>query len=110
MGFERLTTVLQNKNSNYDTDIFMPILRKIEQVFARLYKYKSLFELNIPFILKVANCKPYTGTWSSDLDINYRILADHARMVCICLADGMLPDKKFVSTIENLHLQLHIFI
>jgi alanyl-tRNA synthetase len=44
MGFERLTSVIQNKRSNYDTDIFMPIFAAIEKV--RLGS-ESIFQCNI---------------------------------------------------------------
>lgn len=78
MGFERLTAVLQNKHSNYDTDLFTPIFDGIQQV---------------------AKAPVYGGSFPDSanealLDTNYRILADHARMVTACLADGMLPDQK----------------
>lgn len=77
MGFERLTAILQNKSSNYDTDLFMPIFDVIQ---------------------KVSKAPEYSGTFPSSveratLDTGYRILADHARMITVCLADGMLPDQ-----------------
>lgn len=56
----------------------------------------------ILIILKIAHIPPYGGSWSSEIDLNYRILADHARMICICIADGVLPDKKSVSTNKSL--------
>ncbi|KAH8255936.1 hypothetical protein KR026_002977 [Drosophila bipectinata] len=77
MGFERLTAVLQNKTSNYDTDLFTPIFDGIQQV-AKAPVYGGSF--------------PDVGN-EALLDTNYRILADHARMVTACLADGMLPDQ-----------------
>ncbi|KAI8120807.1 mitochondrial, Alanine--tRNA ligase [Lucilia cuprina] len=77
MGFERLTAILQNKSSNYDTDLFMPIFDAIQ---------------------KISKAPEYGGTFPSNshaatLDTGYRILADHARMITVCLADGMLPDQ-----------------
>ncbi|KAH8320219.1 hypothetical protein KR067_003588 [Drosophila pandora] len=77
MGFERLTAVLQNKHSNYDTDLFTPIFDGIQQV-AKAPVYGGSFP---------------DGANEALLDTNYRILADHARMVTACLADGMLPDQ-----------------
>uniref|UniRef100_A0A1A9VIR7 alanine--tRNA ligase n=1 Tax=Glossina austeni TaxID=7395 RepID=A0A1A9VIR7_GLOAU len=77
MGFERLTAVLQNKSSNYDTDLFTPLF-KVIQNHSKVPPYGGLFP---------------SSTWAADLDTAYRILADHARMVTICLADGMLPDQ-----------------
>lgn len=76
MGFERLVAFLQGKSSNYDTDLFTPIFKKIE---------------------KVTSCPPYIGSFHGDdvkRDTSYRILADHSRMVAVCLADGMFPEQK----------------
>jgi len=78
MGFERLTAVLQNKSSNYDTDLFTPIFDGIQQA-AKTPVYSGSFP---------------DGGNAAVLDTSYRILADHARMVTACLADGMLPDQK----------------
>ncbi|XP_008557857.1 alanine--tRNA ligase, mitochondrial [Microplitis demolitor] len=76
MGFERLVAVLQNKKSNYDTDIFQPLFQAIHD--------KS-------------HAPVYRGNFGADdvnkLDTNYRILADHARMITVALADGMIPEK-----------------
>ncbi|KAH8247984.1 hypothetical protein KR032_004467 [Drosophila birchii] len=74
MGFERLAALLQNKASNYDTDLFTPIFDGIQQV---------------------AKAPAYGGSFAdgASLDTSYRILADHTRMVSACLADGMLPDQ-----------------
>ncbi|EDW50562.1 alanine--tRNA ligase, mitochondrial [Drosophila sechellia] len=77
MGFERLTAVLQNKSSNYDTDLFTPIFDGIQQA-AKAPVYSGSFP---------------DGGNAAVLDTSYRILADHARMVTACLADGMLPDQ-----------------
>ncbi|HEX9006152.1 MAG TPA: alanine--tRNA ligase, partial [Bacteroidota bacterium] len=66
MGFERITAVLQGKRSNYDTDIFTPILERIEQVTGR----------------------PYAG----DADqVAMRVIADHIRMLTFAIADGAIP-------------------
>lgn len=73
MGFERLVAVLQGKNSNYDTDLFSPIFSTIS------------LATKLP---------EYSGSWN-DLDTAYRILADHTRMLTVCLADGMLPDQEY---------------
>ncbi|XP_042217165.1 alanine--tRNA ligase, mitochondrial-like isoform X2 [Homarus americanus] len=74
MGLERITAVLNNKISNYDTDLFMPIFSAIEKMSGR---------------------SAYTGKFSEDgrcLDTAYRILADHVRMFTVALADGMFPE------------------
>lgn len=73
MGFERLVAVLQEKGSNYDTDLFVPIFDAI---------HKSCGQVS-----------PYAGTFTSELDRDYRVIADHGRMVTACIADGMFPDN-----------------
>ncbi len=70
MGFERLTRVLQNKKSNYDTDIFQPIIQQLE---------------------RITNLK-YTAT-DSKKDIAFRVIADHVRAVAFCIADGQMPSN-----------------
>ncbi|KAH8378702.1 hypothetical protein KR009_000796 [Drosophila setifemur] len=77
MGFERLTAVLQNKTSNYDTDLFTSLFDGIQQE-AKAPVYGGSFP---------------DGANAALLDTSYRILADHARMITACLADGMLPDQ-----------------
>ena len=69
MGFERLCMVLQNKNSNYDTDVFTPIIREIETLTAISY-----------------------GT-SENTDRAIRVIADHLRTVYFAIADGQLPSN-----------------
>ncbi|XP_052756515.1 alanine--tRNA ligase, mitochondrial [Galleria mellonella] len=73
MGLERAAALLQAVPSNYDTDLFQPIIRAI---------HKN--SKGIP---------AYSGRYGSDatLDTAYRRLADHARMVSACLADGAFP-------------------
>jgi len=69
MGFERLCMVLQNKTSNYDTDIFMPLINEIEQK------------------TKVAYGKEEATNRAM------RVIADHARTVYFAIADGQLPSN-----------------
>ena len=67
MGFERLVRALQGKHSNYDTDIFQPIIREIERLSG------------------------YTYGQSEDTDVAMRVIADHLRAVSFSIADGQLP-------------------
>ncbi|CAG4957067.1 unnamed protein product [Colias eurytheme] len=73
MGLERVAALLQGVPSNYDTDLFRPIIAGIEK--------------------NSKNVSPYGGNYGSDavLDQQYRRLADHARMISVCLADGAFP-------------------
>ncbi|XP_054282402.1 alanine--tRNA ligase, cytoplasmic [Macrosteles quadrilineatus] len=75
LGLERLVSVIQDKRSNYDTDIFVPIFDAIQ---------------------KATQARPYTGKVGAEdkdgVDMAYRVLADHARTLTIALADGGRPD------------------
>ncbi|XP_041077262.1 alanine--tRNA ligase, cytoplasmic-like [Polyodon spathula] len=76
MGLERLVSVLQNKMSNYDTDLFVPYFEAIH---------------------KGTGARPYSGKVGAEdtdgMDMAYRVLADHARTITIALADGGRPDN-----------------
>ena len=76
MGLERLTSVIQGKRSNYDTDLFQPLFTAIQ---------------------KATGCRPYTGKIGKEdvdgVDMAYRVLADHARTLTIALSDGGRPDN-----------------
>lgn len=69
MGFERLARVIQNKESNYDTDIFKPIIAEIEKLSGISY-----------------------GS-DEKSDIAIRVVADHLRAVSFCIADGQIPSN-----------------
>ncbi|KAK9510740.1 hypothetical protein O3M35_005466 [Rhynocoris fuscipes] len=76
MGFERLVSVIQQKRSNYDTDIFMPLFDAIQQG---------------------TGAPPYQGRVGADdkdgIDMAYRVLADHARTLTIAITDGGVPSN-----------------
>ena len=69
MGFERLCTVLQGKNSNYDTDVFTGMLGEIGRISG--HKYGE----------------------SKDTDVAMRVIADHIRAISFSIADGQLPSN-----------------
>ena len=69
MGFERLVRALEGKHSNYDTDVFRPIIREIERLCGKQY-----------------------GT-DQPTDIAMRVVADHLRAVAFSIADGQLPSN-----------------
>ena len=73
MGFERLTMALQGKTSSYDTDIFSPFIKKIEEISGR----------------------SYTSSYDSRAksDIAMRVASDHIRAVAFAIADGELPSN-----------------
>ncbi|XP_022112025.1 alanine--tRNA ligase, cytoplasmic-like isoform X2 [Acanthaster planci] len=75
MGLERLVAILQGVSSNYETDLFLPLIKAIESG---------------------SGSRPYSGlTGAADpdyIDTAYRAVADHARMLTIAIADGGQPD------------------
>jgi hypothetical protein len=46
---------------------------------------------------KSCNITPYGGQTDNDIDVAYRIIADHIRMACVCIADGLLPGNKHIN-------------
>ena len=79
MGFERITSILQNKMSNYDTDIFVPIFNRIYEIAGEgVEKYKGRMGAE-----DIGN-----------VDMAYRVVADHIRNLTIAISDGCMPGNK----------------
>jgi len=76
MGFERLVSAIQDRRSNYDTDIFVPIFDKIQEL---------------------TGVRPYQGRFGADdvdgIDTAYRVVADHVRTLTFALSDGGVPNN-----------------
>jgi alanyl-tRNA synthetase len=72
MGFERIAAILQGKESNYDTDVFQPIMDAIGQLTGRTYG----------------------GKLDDMTDTAFRVIADHLRMLTFAITDGALPSNK----------------
>jgi alanyl-tRNA synthetase len=75
MGFERLCMVLQGVQSNYDTDVFTPLIQKIESVTGSKYTMKA------------------SDDDQEKVNIAIRVIADHVRAVAFAIADGQLPSN-----------------
>ena len=82
MGFERLVRMLQDKHSNYDTDIFQPIIKQIEALSHQQYGFTT------------PTGKLGEGSTEQEkIDIAMRVVADHLRAVAFSIADGQLPSN-----------------
>lgn len=77
MGFERLAVALQGKTSNYDTDVFSPLLEKLESLSGLKYKPVNENEHKQALIINIA----------------MRVIADHVRAIAFSIADGQLPSN-----------------
>ena len=70
MGFERLVRVLQNKQSNYDTDVFTGTIAEIEKISGKKYDYSDTKQA-----------------------VAFRVIADHIRAIAFPITDGQLPSN-----------------
>jgi len=77
MGFERLVSILQDKPSNYDTDVFTPLFDRIQEL---------------------TGVRPYSGNFGADdvdgIDTAYRVIADHVRTLTFAISDGGIPNNE----------------
>ena len=71
MGLERITAVLQGKQSNYDTDLFMPLLTRVGELTGKTYGEHE------------------------QSDISMRVVADHARAMTFLIGDGVIPSNEW---------------
>lgn len=78
MGFERLCMALQNKTSNYDTDVFTPLIEKVEQITGLKYTSNEIVNLSQE---------------QNKTNIAIRVVVDHVRAVAFAIADGQLPSN-----------------
>jgi len=70
MGFERLVSVLQGADANYDTDLFMPIIRRVQEMVG------------------------HSGAEMEENIVAYRVIADHGRAITFLVGDGVLPGNE----------------
>jgi alanyl-tRNA synthetase len=70
-GLERITAILEGKNNNYDTDLFAPVIARLEQLSGKTYKGNMALE-----------------------DAPFRVVADHARAAAMLIADGVIPSNE----------------
>lgn len=70
MGLERITSILQNGRTNFDTDLFLPIIRKIEEIAGEAYGE------------------------TEEKDVAFKVIADHIRSVAFAVGDGALPGNE----------------
>ncbi len=77
MGYERLVSVLQDKSSNYDTDVFTPLFDTIQEI---------------------TGAREYTGKFGEEdkdgIDTAYRVVADHVRTLTFAISDGGIPNNE----------------
>ncbi|WP_369766206.1 alanine--tRNA ligase [Flavobacterium sp. WC2429] len=78
MGFERLCMAMQNTTSNYDTDVFTPLIEKVEQITGLKYTSNEVKDISEE---------------QNKTNIAIRVIVDHVRAVAFAIADGQLPSN-----------------
>ena len=78
MGFERLCMALQGKTSNYDTDVFTPLIEKLEEITGLKYTSNEIKDISEE---------------QNKTNIAIRVIVDHVRAVAFAIADGQLPSN-----------------
>jgi len=78
MGFERLCMALQGKTSNYDTDVFTPLIEKLEEITGFNYTSNEVKDISEE---------------QNKINIAIRVIVDHVRAVAFAIADGQLPSN-----------------
>lgn len=78
MGFERLCMAMQNVTSNYDTDVFTPLIEKVEQITGLKYTSNEVKDISEE---------------QNKTNIAIRVIVDHVRAVAFAIADGQLPSN-----------------
>ncbi|MCL9807929.1 alanine--tRNA ligase [Flavobacterium luminosum] len=81
MGFERLCMAMQGVTSNYDTDVFTPLIEKVEQITGLKYTNNSVTLSGVE------------GQEQNKVNIAIRVIVDHVRAVAFAIADGQLPSN-----------------
>lgn len=71
MGLERILAILNQKESNFDTDLFLPLIKTIEK--------------------KLKDLPRYSSSLTNQMDINYRIVVDHIRAITVLIGDNIRP-------------------
>lgn len=78
MGFERLCMAMQGVTSNYDTDVFTPLIKKVEEITGLKYTDNSIQNISEE---------------QNKINIAIRVIVDHVRAVAFAIADGQLPSN-----------------
>ena len=90
MGFERLVRMMQGKHSNYDTDVFQPIIKAEQQITGLKY---LTFEEETSQASNPNQASSASSASQTSINVAMRVCADHLRAVAFSIADGQLPSN-----------------